>query len=102
MKFQLHPNPQWEDTLHPQVTCNIERDQEKLSFLFDVEEPNACFRAECHKNGDPCWQDSCAEVFIMSPNRGGYYNFECNSNGVALAEFGPQRAGRSGAEHRHR
>ena len=65
-----------------------------LCFLFDINEPEPCFRAQYLKNGDPCWQDSCVEVFVDSPKHGGYYNFECNSNGVALAEFGKQRSGR--------
>ena len=115
MKYQLQPNPQWPNCVQadvlcksaqsmswslfpsgviPKVTCNATREKGMLSFLFDILEPESCYRAECWHNGDPCWQDSCVEVFISSPNRGGYYNFECNSNGVALAEFGSQRQNR--------
>ena len=79
----------------PNVTCKATREQGMLSFLFDITEPESCYRGECRHNGDPCWQDSCVEVFISSPSRGGYYNFECNSYGFALAEFGSQRQNRT-------
>ncbi|GEM_PF-493647 len=116
MKYHLQPNPQWPNNVQsdvlcekarimawtlfpngviPYVTCDATRDNGMLSFLFDITEPESCYRGEHRHNGDPCWQDSCVEVFISSPNRGGYYNFECNSNGVALAEFGSQRQNRS-------
>lgn len=53
-------------------------------------------RAECKKRDDPCYTDSCLELFIM-PVSGDkrYMNFEVNPNGIFLSEIGEKREGRS-------
>ena len=91
--YKLLPNPSW----HPHdkalpVSVECVRNFEYLEFTFNVIEPPDCFRLECTKDGDPCWQDSCVEVFIASHN--GYYNIETNAAGKSLAEFGSSRNGR--------
>jgi hypothetical protein len=93
--YTLHSNPQWPQAdAIPRVTVNCDFRPDCLIFCFEVHEPAECFRCECHQNGQPCWQDSCAEIFLNSPANGGYYNFECNSAGFCLAEFGQSRAPR--------
>ena len=78
----------------PEVCVEIGRGCDSLCFCFDVKEEPSCFRQVCCRDGDPCWQDSCVEVFIQSPELGGYFNFETNSAGVTLAEFGTERENR--------
>jgi len=61
-----------------------------LTFDFDVAEPASCFRLQCRRDGDACWQDSCVEVFLQTATQG-YVNFECNAAAVCLAQVGPNR-----------
>lgn len=93
--YKLQTSWKYEEPV-PEVTVEINKSLDYLSFCFDVKEHSDCFRQVCVKDGDPCWQDSCVEVFIQSPKLGGYFNFETNSAGVTLAEFGQSR------ENRHR
>lgn len=91
--FQLKPNAQWTPGQDlPEVNAQITADHENICVTFEVREKTEYFRCECQKDGDPCWQDSCVEVFLAADS--GYYNFECNSAGHCLAEFGLSRAPR--------
>ncbi len=93
--YILTQNPNWPKPKFipdAQVICHFYR--EILGFEFIVSEPRECFRMACKADGDPCWQDSCVEVFLNSPARGLYYNFECSCSGFCLAEYGTQRANR--------
>ena len=93
--FDLIENPDWHGEIAGlEVTAEFARHEDRLEVVFEVAEPMACYRRCCEKDGDPCWQDSCVEVFVASPRHGGYYNFELNSAGVCLAEFGQGREGR--------
>ena len=94
-RITLHPSPFWQSPHHlPKVDVITEIQQDNLSFTFDIWDPPNCFRCECNQNGQPCWKDSCAEVFILSQKMNGYFNFETNSAGYCLAEFGQQRQSR--------
>lgn len=51
--------------------------------------------AVCHTNNGPVYQDSAMEFFFcLDSSRTGYFNFEINSAGAVLAQFGPDRAHR--------
>lgn len=94
-KYRLNTNPLWHpDIKHPEVTVTCTKNFDDLEFVFMVAEPEECFRLACRNDGDPCWQDSCVEVFIHSPSLGGYFNFETNAAGKTLAEFGTGRHNR--------
>ena len=52
-------------------------------------------RAEFSNDDDPVWQDSCMEFFVCAvEGREEYINFEMNSNGVYLSEFGKDKKSR--------
>ena len=90
--YKLNANPVWNPNgKQPVVTVNCAKNFDEIDFTFTVIEPPECFRLECRSDGDPCWQDSCVEVFVQSPALGGYFNFETNAAGKTLAEFGPSR-----------
>lgn len=92
-QFHLKPNLLWTPNPdQPKVTAEICLEQEKICVCFDVLENPKFFRQKCQKDGDPCWQDSCVEVFLKTQN--GYFNFELNSIGCCLAEFGVARTPR--------
>ena len=94
--YKLNPNASWHPNgKQPDVTVNCTKNFDDLDFIFTVLEPAECFRIACQNDGDPCWQDSCVEVFIQSPALGGYFNFETNATGKTLAEFGVSRHNRT-------
>ena len=75
------------------VGCTFERNS--FIFTFDVDEAAACFRQACRCDGDPCWEDSCVEVFLQSGrDKAQYFNFECSSSGAMLGEVGVGRGER--------
>ena len=93
--YQLKPNILWPEALHiPNVSVETMFTETMLRFIFEVSEHTDCFRQLCTENGQPCWQDSCVEVFLHSPRDRGYFNFECNSAGFCLGEFGQSRSPR--------
>lgn len=93
--FDLFENPDWHGKIPGlAVSAQVECSASCLDVVFEVTEPKECHRCRCIADGEPCWQDSCVEVFVASPAHGGYYNFELNSAGVCLAEFGQAREGR--------
>ncbi len=52
-------------------------------------------RAICTKRDEPVWQDSCMEFFICAvEGREEYINFEMNSAGAYLTEFGKGKTDR--------
>lgn len=52
-------------------------------------------RAVCKKRDEPVWQDSCMEFFISAvEGREEYINFEMNSTGAYLTEFGKGKTDR--------
>ncbi len=52
-------------------------------------------RSEYTHRDDPVWQDSCMEFFVCAvEGRQEYINFEMNSNGAYLTEFGSGKADR--------
>ena len=94
--YKLNANPAWyPNGDQPEVTVSCTKNFDELDFVFTVLEPKECFRLECRNDGEPCWQDSCVEVFIQSPSLGGYFNFETNAAGKTLAEFGATRNNRT-------
>lgn len=94
--YRLNPILNWpQPSGLPQTTVICRRTDEALSFIFDVCESKDCFRNEHRADGQACWQDSCCEVFIASPKKGGYFNFETNAQGRTLAQFGKKREGRA-------
>ncbi len=73
----------------PKVQAKLCFEKGKLLVHFEVREPFACYRAEVLKDGGPCYQDSCVELFFKSAT--GYRNFEWNSRGFCLSAIGKDR-----------
>lgn len=89
------PNARWDAPARlPSVTVVCRRTQDCVSFMFDVADPERCFRCTCKEDGDPCWQDSCVEIFIARPRSRMYVNIETNALGVSLGQWGEARNGR--------
>ncbi|MCL2326498.1 MAG: carbohydrate-binding family 9-like protein [Proteobacteria bacterium] len=89
--YALQPMPHWHNPpALPRAVVRCTATYDRFTFDFDVTEPLSCFRLQCQRDGDACWQDSCVEVFLQS-STGDYVNFECNAAGVCLAQVGPDR-----------
>lgn len=90
------PNPLWINPKDlPAVTAYCRRNEEYLSVLFDVAEPQSCFRNACRRDGDPCWQDSCVEIFVACGGaEKNYINIETNAAGISLGQIGASRGER--------
>ena len=67
----------------PSVKFHIAHSKNALAVLFEVEEEH--LRAVTLENNGPVWEDSCVELFIRNPKGEGYFNFEINCVGTALA-----------------
>jgi len=92
--FHLSPNVNWPSCKAeiPIVTSYLQVSLFTLKLRWEVMESVQTFRAECAADGDPCWQDSCVEVFIMAlDGSGDYCNFEFTPRGFCLAARGPDR-----------
>ncbi len=58
-----------------------------IFLKMETDEKN--IRAVCKERDENIWEDSCMEFFLKAfPERDEYINFEMNSKGVYLAEFG--------------
>ncbi len=89
------PNARWNNPKDlPSVTAYCRRNEAYLSVLFDVAEPQNCFRNVCRRDGDPCWQDSCVEVFVACGDGKNYINIETNAAGTCLGQIGASRSDR--------
>ena len=69
----------------PQVKFHIAFSDKAFAFLVKVTEDNV--RGLCLEPNGPVWEDSCVEIFIDNPNGEGYFNFETNCIGTALAAY---------------
>ena len=78
----------------PRVSFRIAHSDDALALLFEVEEEHV--RAVSLESNGPVWEDSCVEFFVKSPEGEGYFNFEVNCIGTALAAF---RRSRTDADH---
>ncbi len=68
----------------PKIQFRIFHTGAYLMLRFEVEEQYTAARVAAD-NGE-VWTDSCVEFFI-SPDQGGYYNFECSCIGRLLVGF---------------
>lgn len=99
MRDRLEPHPidcvNWSDYPYaPKVSVRVAHSDDALALLFEVEEEH--LRAvTTHSNG-PVWEDSCVEFFVENPSGEGYFNFEINCIGTALAAL---RRSRTDADH---
>lgn len=74
----------WSDYPYaPPVTFRFAHSEEALTVMFEVEEEH--LRAVTLDDNGPVWEDSCVEFFVKNPVGGGYFNFEINCVGTALA-----------------
>jgi hypothetical protein len=99
MRDRLEPNPvdcvNWKAYPYaPKVNFRIAHSDEALALLFEVEEDH--LRAVTTSSNGPVWEDSCVEFFVKNPEGEGYFNFEINCIGTALAAF---RRSRTDADH---
>lgn len=78
----------------PTVSFRIAHSQKALAIMFEVTESNV--KAVTLDSNGPVWEDSCVEFFVKNPLGEGYFNFEINCIGTALAAF---RRSRSDANH---
>lgn len=78
----------------PRVEFRVAHSDNALVVMFDVEESHV--RAVAMENNGAVWEDSCVEFFVANPVGEGYFNFEINCAGTALAAF---RRSRDDADH---
>ena len=78
----------------PDVQIKMLHDGENICGLFKVEDRYIIARAQ--QDQDMVCQDSCVEFFVKNPAGEGYFNFEVNCIGTALAAF---RRSRTDADH---
>lgn len=78
----------------PKVAFRIAHSDEALAVMFEVEEEHV--RAVTTDDNGPVWEDSCVEFFAAAPDGEGYFNFEINCIGTALAA---RRTSRDDARH---
>ena len=93
-------NVNWKEYPYaPQVKFNVAFSDKALAILFKVTEDHV--RGLCLDANGPVWEDSCVEIFIDNPKGEGYFNFETNCIGTALAAYRRSRtdADMFGAEH---
>lgn len=79
----------------PKVVAEVKASAWFIVVRFEVEEPEACYRAEVRADGGPCFKDSCVEIFLETAD-GAYRNFEFNSLGKCLSAKGRGREARTG------
>ena len=85
----------WEEYPYaPEVTFRIAHSDDALAVMFEVEEDH--LRAVAMSAEENVWEDSCVEFFVENPAGEGYYNFEINCIGTALAAL---RRSRTDADH---
>ncbi len=99
MRDRLEPNPvdcvNWQAYPYaPKVNFRIAHSDAALALLFEVEEDH--LRAVTTSSNGPVWEDSCVEFFVKNPAGEGYFNFEINCIGTALAAL---RRSRTDADH---
>lgn len=78
----------------PTVNFRIAHSHRAVTVMFEVEESNV--KAVTLNSNGPVWEDSCVEFFVANPKGEGYFNFEINCIGTALAAF---RRSRNDAVH---
>lgn len=78
----------------PKVSFRIAHSDDALAVMFEVEESH--LRAVTLDANGPVWEDSCVELFVENPASEGYFNFEVNCIGTALAAH---RRSRTDADH---
>ena len=78
----------------PRVSFRIAHSDDALAIMFEVEEEHV--RAVSLESNGPVWEDSCVEFFVKNPAGEGYFNFEVNCIGTALAAL---RRSRTDADH---
>ncbi len=99
MRDRLEPHPidcvNWEAYPYaPRVNVRVAHSDTALALMFEVEEEH--LRAVTTTSNGPVWEDSCVEFFVKNPEGEGYFNFEINCIGTALAAF---RRSRTDADH---
>ena len=99
MRDRLESNPidcvNWSDYPYaPRVSFRIAHSDDALAIMFEVEEEHV--RAVSLESNGPVWEDSCVEFFVKSAEGEGYFNFEVNCIGTALAAY---RRSRTDADH---
>lgn len=83
----FHPNS---ETISINSNINFLWNNHFLFLKFQVKEKYS--KADFYKDGDEVWQDSAVEFFVKDALKPNYYtNFEFNSNGACLAEYGTNR-----------
>jgi len=90
-----HPLEQkpWQDAYpyKPEVQFSIAYNSTHLFLHYTVAEK--AIRAISTEVNGPVWEDSCVE-FFLGLGEEGYYNFEFNCIGTALAAYGPSQTDR--------
>ena len=99
MRDRLEPYPidcvNWEAYPYaPRVNVRVAHSDTALALMFEVEEEH--LRAVTTTSNGPVWEDSCVEFFVKNPAGEGYFNFEINCIGTALAAL---RRSRTDADH---
>ncbi len=66
--------------------------EDMLALKYEVQEND--YLARYVSPNEPVYKDSCVEFFVAFDDSG-YYNFEFNSNGACLAQFGTSKHNRA-------
>lgn len=80
----------------PEVKFRVAHNGGNILVEYRVNEET--IRAVAPSDNGRVWEDSCCEMFLLSPAGGTYYNFECNCAATLLIEYGTGRGNRERAD----
>lgn len=71
----------WKDSFpsHPYAKVSLSHSSDALHLCYYVKEEN--IKADCKKDREPVWEDSCVEMFLALQDKKEYFNIEANSRG---------------------
>src|SRR5438067_8231103 len=92
IKHTLDYTPWSESKDKTSVSFSILHTADSINLKYYVTEEH--LRIHYFTDNDPVYKDSCVEFFISLNGEKEYYNFEFNSIGNCLAEYGPDRYNR--------
>lgn len=90
-KINIDHSP-WDYNLEGKVSFATSYDPDTVYIKFFVSEKDVV--ATYINPNDPVYKDSCVEFFISFDGEENYYNFEFNSKGTCLAQYGKSKTQR--------
>lgn len=74
---------------HPHTKVSLSHEGSTLHLCYHVKEEH--IKADCKKDKDPVWEDSCVEMFVSFNEEKDYFNIEANSLGCLYMCKGEDR-----------